>query len=220
MVYRIQRAATALVAVVICALPSTAGADSNSMLTAGFGSNVGISSISQLGGETRYGLSNEISLRIRALYVLGVDFGYAPTDSTPPSGDELVFQNGLRLSALLYLIPTPVVAAYTKAGIEGASFGALVSVTDPSNSYHAGGGLDIQLGENLAITVEYLMLFPGFHSVQQQIESWVAQQQATVEAALSRGEDVPGDIGADAPTIGDYISPTNFRATLGVRWWF
>ncbi len=197
---------------------STALADSGSIITAGIGAGLGVSSTSQLGASAQTNFSTDISVRMKALYVLGLELGYSPTDHSSQNG--LVFSNDLRLSMLLYFVPTPVVSAYAKAGIEGDGLGALFSVSDSSNAYHFGGGLDIDVTDNVVIGLEFLMLVPGAASIENSVETLANDTLAQYEAALSAGQ-VPAGVETPAiPEVGDFISPSNFRLTVGARYYF
>ncbi len=198
---------------------SAASADSDSRITAGIGSNLGVSSHSQLSGDAVTAYTHELSLRVKALSILGVELAYSPTDAHE-GGNEVVFSNNLRFSGLLYFVPTPVVSAYAKAGIEGDSLGAVFSVSDASNSYHAGGGLDVEVTKNITVGIEFLMLIPGTASIEAQVQDFVDQEYARYEAALQTGEAVPEDIGEAAPELGDFISSSNYRFTIGARYYF
>ena len=133
--------------------------------------------------------------------------------------DTLVFQNSLRLSGLVYVVPTRYVSAYAKAGIEGGSLGALFRVTDPSNSYHAGGGLDIELTDHFTLGLEFLVLIPGYTSVEDHVVGYVEREAVRVAGELAQGR-IPTDVGGNAPDTGDFLSASNFRLTIGARYYF
>ncbi len=196
---------------------ATGWAKPNPMINAGVGTTMGVSHVTPLSGGTTSSFSNDFSIRMKALYVLGLEFGLSPTDSTP-TGD-LVFQNSLRLSGLIYILPTPHVSAYFKGGIEGDDLGAIFSTNDPSNAYHLGGGIDIELGHNVVLGLEFLVLIPGKNSVEKSVESYVNGEADRVAALAAQGI-VPTDVGADAPEVSDFISASNFRFTLGARYYF
>ena len=194
-----------------------AAADSHAMITAGLGSNLGFNQTTRLNGGTSTAFTTEFSLRVKALYALGFEFAYAPTDSH--SSDELVYTNNLRLSGLVYFVPTPWVSAYFKGGIEGDGFGALFAYDDPASSYHAGGGIEVHIDDHWVVGVEFLVLLPGVTSVENTVERYVDQETARYQAALSAGE-TPAAIGADAPDPSDFLSANNFRLTFGARYFF
>lgn len=195
-----------------------AAADSDSIITAGLGTTLGVTNTQGIDGQTSTSFSNELSLRVKALYVLGFEFAYSPTDHSENNG--LVFTNDLRMSGLLYFVPTPYVSAYAKAGIEADNFGGLFSISDPSNAYHAGGGLDIEITKNISLGLEFLWLIPGKSSVEDQVETFLNDEYARYQAALSRGETAPTDLGAAAPEVSDFLSASNFRLTVGARYYF
>jgi opacity protein-like surface antigen len=211
--------ATAILACLFTLLPiASANADSGSMITAGIGSNLGVSNTTQLSGATATGFSQEFSVRMKAVYVLGLELAYSPTDSSH-AGNGLVFSNDLRLSGLLYFVPTPVVSAYAKGGIEADNIVGLFSIDDLSNAYHLGGGLDIDITDNIVLGLEFLMLIPGKASVENAIESYATAEYASYEAALSAGQ-IPDQAGIETPGVSDFINPSNFRMTVGARYYF
>ncbi len=194
-------------------------ADSTSLITTGFGAGFGFSSHTQANGVTTTGFSNELSLRFKALYILGAELAYSPTDGFTGAESDMVFQNELRFSGLLYFVPTPYVSAYAKVGIEGDSLKAVFTVLDPSNSYHGGGGLDVEITDNIVVQVEFLVLVPGAHSIEQEVSTYIEEETARTQAALKTG-DVPGDVGAGAPEVSDFINGSNYRFTIGARYFF
>ena len=198
---------------------STASAASDSIITAGLGTTLGANSTTQLNGQTTTSFSNELSLKVKGLYVLGFEFAYSPTDRTGSSASELIFTNDLRLSGLLYFLPTPYVQAYAKAGIEADNFGGLFSINDPSNAYHVGGGIDVNITENIVIGIEWLVLIPGKRSVETQVNDYIDEETRRAEQ-LARAGQIPTDIGADAPGVGDFLSASNFRLNIGARYYF
>lgn len=195
----------------------TAEAERNLMITAGVGSAVGVNHASS-GATTESYFSTDINLRVRALYVLGLEFGYAPTDYNVDAGG-LNFAGSLKLSALLYFVPTRVVSAYFKGGIEGDDFGALFTGDQPSNAYHVGGGIDVDVTDNWVIGLEYLMLIPGVSSVESHLAGRAETELPRIQAALARGETLES-LGVSEPEVGDYISGGNFRLSVTARYYF
>ena len=196
----------------------TAEAERSPMIAAGIGSAVGVNHATGTGNASESYFTADINLRVRALYVLGFEFGYAPTDyDVDASG--LNFAGSIKLSALLYFVPTPVVAAYAKGGIEGDDFGALFTGDELSNAYHVGGGIDIDITDNWVIGLEYLMLIPGVASVENQLQTRAENELPIIQAALARGQSLES-LNIHEPTVSDYISGSNFRLSVNARYYF
>ena len=202
---------------VVFGTAAVAQAESHSLITAGVGTSLGVSHLDPYLGESSSAFSNDFTLRVKGLYVLGLELGVSPTDGGPGSG--LVYQNTLRLSGLLYLVPTRWVSVYAKGGIEGDSIGALFSVEDPSNAYHVGGGVDVNIGKHFVVGLEFLVLMPGVESIRRTAEAYIASETARLEEAARAGTSIP-EIPTDVPDAGDFISASNFRLSVGVRYYF
>ncbi|MBT9560826.1 MAG: hypothetical protein IV100_32680 [Myxococcales bacterium] len=200
--------------VVAAAAAGPARADNYQLFSAGVGTTLGGSHVAAPSGRTESSFSSELSLRMRAVYVLGLDFAYAPIDGSTRA-DGLVFGNALRLSALLYVVPTEWVQIYGKVGLEADDFAGLFTIEDNSNAYHAGGGMEVPVTDNWVLSLEFLMLIPGVASVENHVGASVEEQIARVrtagEAALAESA---------IPEVSDYVSGANFRLTAGVRYYF
>jgi len=200
----------------VAAQAGPARADSYDMIAAGVGTSVGVSHVEPYLGEAASAFSTDLTLRARALYIIGLELGVSPTDSKPANG--LVFQNILRLSGLLFVVPTRWVSVYAKGGIEGDSIAALFSVEDPSNAYHVGCGVDVAIGSNFVVNLEWLVLIPGIESIRRLAEEVVARETARYQTAALAGT-YPDGL-PEIPDAGDFVSASNFRLTAGVRYYF
>lgn len=197
------------------AITGTAHANSDSLFTVGVGTALGVNQSSSLGGSVETTFTSEISLKFKALHVLGVEFAYAPTDSDD-EGQPLVFDGAFRASGLLYLVPTYPVTFYLKGGLSSGKITELFDIDAPSVSYHTGAGLDVHIGDNLVMGLEYLLLIPGLNGVKQTFTSY-ANEEIKRFQRRGVGEEVAA---APTPEISDYISANNFRITVSARWYF
>lgn len=198
------------------AFAHTASANSNALFAAGVGTTLGGSSVTAPSGDTVSAFSNEISIRLKFLYALGLDLAYAPADQRT-SVDGLVFGAPLRLSGLLYIVPTDWFSLYAKGGIEGDSPVAWFTGDDPSNAYHVGGGVEVPVHENWVVGMEFLVLIPGVSSVEDHFGRSVSDLDI-LRSGLTAGTGVPAS--ASIPEVSDYISASNFRLTASVRYFF
>ncbi len=206
--------ASAICLVTAATVSSPARADNYQLFSAGVGTTLGGSHVEAPSGRSESAFSSELSLRMRALYVLGLDFAYAPIDGSTRT-DGLVFGNALRLSALLYVVPTEWVQIYGKVGLEADDIAGLFTIDDNSNAYHAGGGMEVPVTDNWVLSLEFLMLIPGLASVEDHVGGSVEEQIARVRTA---GEAALAD--SAIPEVGDYVSGANFRLSAGVRYYF
>ena len=186
-------------------------------MTLGLGTGFGFTRAKDLTADSsQNGVGAEISMRLKLFRVLGAEVAMTPLGSRNDDGSDLVFDSKFRLSGLLYLVPLDVLGVYAKAGIGGQSFTDLVKLTDESNSYHAGGGLDVYVGDHVAIGAEFLVLLPGVDSV----------SKALIRKALTAEQSGPSNAGAPVndPLAGvsmsDFVNARNFRASMNVRYYF
>ncbi len=204
-----------IVTVASLAFAHSAAADSTALFSAGVGTTLGASSVTSPTGQTESAFSNELSLRLKFLYALGLDLAYAPADQRT-SVDGLVFGAPARLSGLLYVVPTDWFSLYAKGGIEGDHPGAWFTSEDPSNAYHVGGGVEVPVVSHWVIGLEFLVLIPGIESVEDHFGRTVSDLDI-----LRTGTAVQtADTSASIPEPGDYISGNNFRLTASVRYFF
>ena len=194
-------------------LPSYAQPKSYQMITAGLGSAMGVNHVSGVLSDGKSAFNLDLNLRVKAAYVLGFEFGYSPTDQRFEH-EGLVYGGDLKLSGLLYFVPTRYVSAYAKGGIEATSFGDLFNYNGRTASYHVGGGIDVEIDDNWVIGLEYLMLIPGINSVEKAVEDFVNDELVRIQNSQSV-TDIPV-----LPTAGDFISGDNFRFAVSARYYF
>jgi hypothetical protein len=192
---------------------ANAHAASDSLFTVGVGTSVGVNHTSKYQASAKSTFSSDVSVRVKMLRFLALDLSFSPTETTET--DSLVFDGKYRASALLFVLPTNPVAAYLKAGVGAGNISELVSVTGETNSYHAGAGLDINLTDNMVLSAEFLLLVPGVASIKNTIVTEANKEIARMADPLRMNEK-PGV----APEVSDFISPENFRVSVGARWYF
>jgi hypothetical protein len=191
-----------------------AKADSTSLFTVGVGTSVGVSHHSQFQMDAKSNFTSDINVRLRMLHVLGFEFAYSPTDRIEDTS-SLVFDSTFRMSAMLYVVPTSPVAAYIKAGIGGGSFSDVFSVTADSNTYFAGFGLDVHIGDHLVIGAEFLFVAPGVGSIRNTLQSYASSELNRFRLADSASNAAPAE-----PDVTDFLSFDNYRVGLNVHYYF
>lgn len=155
---RISRTATAMMLTLLAA--RGAWADSDSLVTLGFGTAFGV-----VRSDTKAsGMSSDLRARLRLVRALGAEIAYNATDLQGPA-NATVQDSRLRLSALLYLVPTFPVGGYVKAGVGAPSFEQARRWVGDDVTYHGGGGLEVALGDHLVLGAEVLWLVPPVSDV-------------------------------------------------------
>lgn len=192
---------------------ATARADSQSVLTLGIGVEAGVMRYATESGEASETVTAELTVRLRLARFLGFAFAYNPIAI---DGGQLGFGSAFRLTGILYLVPTRYVSIFVMGGLGARDIVDLGTVTGETNTYHAGGGLEVYLGDHFALTLEYLWLVPGYSRI--------------VEAATpsDSSETVDIDLGGEAGTVAvpvpstdvwDCFDAGNFQISLGVRYY-
>jgi len=194
--------------VVMMGAAGTAMADSDSLLTLGLGSSVGVAHVKPVTGGTENSVVSEMNVRLRLLTVLGADFNYNVAGENSVGHGESYTAN-VRFSALLYVVPTSVASLYLSAGAGASDFSTLTDSGVSEKSYHGGGGLEIYAGDHMSLTTEFLMLVPEVSKIV------VSQQPLRVDE--SGHLSMPPSQG---PSISDYISAENFQVTFGLKYYF
>jgi hypothetical protein len=201
-------------AVLFTAAPAMAGSDS--LFTVGLGTTMGVNRSTPLGGIPETTFTSELSLKFKMLYFLGLEFAYAPTDSSE-SASTLIFDANFRLSALIYLVPTTPVSFYLKGGLGAGNMVDLFAIDKPTTNYHAGAGFDINIGDNFVLGAEYLLLIPGMAGVRETLSSYANEE---IKRYQSREDNAVASSRGETPSVSDFISPQNFRVTVSARWYF
>jgi hypothetical protein len=190
----------ALVLALTLAPLETALADSDSLLTLGVGTALGLTDTA----ESDPVATGELLAKLRILLGLGVELSYNPWNDSPRQG-QLTYDSAFRLSGLLYIVPTTPVGGYLKVGVGSNDMRLLFDVTGETASYHGGGGLEIYLGKHVAIGGEFLFLVPGVHSVM---------------AATGLAGDAQGQAGrSTSDVLSDAVAFQNYRAVLTLAYY-
>ena len=205
--------AATILALVVTLTSSEARGTSNSTVTFGIGTAVGVNSVTLLDTDARSTFTTELNLKLKAIQLFALELAYSPTDVV--DARALVFESRFRLSALIYAVPTHPVNFYLMGGIGGGGFSELFSVEGRTNSYHAGGGLDWHIGDHMVVGAEFLLLLPGVTSVRQTIEAYANEE-------LQRFQESEAEYEAPESTleVADFISASNFRLALSARYYF
>lgn len=197
--------------------PRPAAAGSQSLITLGLGTELGVSRHTPIEGGTERAFVSELTLRLRVVKVLGLSFAanLVPARST----GELVFTSQYRLSALIYVVPTEHLSLYLSGGYGAQRIDDMITVTGATNTYHAGAGLEVYLGDHIALHVEYLWLVPGASSIEGSVVRRATEDvQQTVDDQIAAGT-IPATLDLPDISASDYLSPGNFQLNFGFRWY-
>lgn len=185
-----------------------AQASNTSLVTLGFGSQLGVARYQPLQGAAGAQMVSELNLRLKLLRILGVDATYNLGGEQAVGGGE-VFASQYRISALLYPIPTNVLSVYLSGGIGGSSVGDMTNDSLTSKSFHAGGGLEIYLGDHFTLTGEFLILVPDVNRIAMTRQPIRLDEQGNLPLSNMA-----------TPSAADYISAENFQINLGLKFFF
>ena len=206
-----------LAAIVFLGIGTTttrAAAKSNPLGTVGIGATLGMARHRTHTHPDGRAFSSEINIRIRALYVLGLEIAYSPTDRLVVQEVEL-YDSRLKVSALLHLLPTTPTGLYLKAGVGGSGFSRL-RFGAAAQSYHAGAGLLTYLGDHLALTGEIMMVLPGSNAWQSNVASLSQQSKRSAASSLSQNQSTSRGITDLSPFVGG----SSRRLAVGVRYYW
>jgi len=193
-------------------IATSAEAGVTSLVTGSVGTQLGVSHTSQVGEQPQSDLVSELELTMKLFRFLAMEVAYNPA-APNNENNELVFHSRLRLAGQLHVIPLDVFSMYLSAGLGAEDFEGFSSFTEDTNAYHGGVGAEVFIGEHMAIGAEYLMVVPGIRSIQHNVVS------NALEATLGEGGS-PQMAQTEGMSASDYVSPSNFQATLGLRYYF
>jgi hypothetical protein len=183
-----------LVLPILLSSTSTAAA-SNSWVTLGIGTSLGMSHSTTASQKTA-SFSGELSLRARLFHLLGFELAWAPLDRLHEN-DDLVLDSRLRLSLIANILPTTPLGLHLKAGIGGGGFADLTRFGLDTRSFHLGAGIDYHIGENAVVSPEFLFMVPN-------IEAWSILRDDQPSTSLSPAS---------------FFGLCNYRFTLSVRYY-
>ncbi len=199
-------------AIAVLATAATAQATSTSLITGSVGTQFGVTHTQQLTEEAQANLVSELELTMKLFRFLGFEMSYNPA-APGTHENQLAFHSRLRLAGQIHFIPLDVFSMYLSAGVGAEDFSGFSSLTADTNAYQGGLGAEVFIGDHVAIGAEYLMVVPGIRSIQHNVVS------NALEATLSDDGTASVSQGADM-NAGDFVSPSNFQATMGVRYYF
>jgi hypothetical protein len=196
---------------------SDARADVDSRITLGLGAEVGVSRHNALQGDTESSFISEVTIRLRLFRFLGAAFAYNVFPLDQPG--ELVFTSRFRVTVLLYVLSTRRVSIYVHGGYGAIAMRDLGTFTGDTNSYHAGGGIELYLGRHLALHADYTWLIPGAASIRSAIE-----RRTPSAAAAAAGDTDPDTVESAVEelseiSVTDYLSGSNFQLNFGLRFY-
>ncbi|MCA9517648.1 MAG: outer membrane beta-barrel protein [Myxococcales bacterium] len=198
----------------LCAIPTTALADGDSALTLGVGAGVGYLRATQPTAENSdTTFVNQANVRLKALYVLGIDYSVdlSKGDDFVATGDELQFAAKMRLTTLLYAIPTQPASLYFGVGVGGREIGDLASFTSSTNSYHGGIGLEVALSDHISIDSSFYLVIPGVSSIERHVEQLALSAAA---AQKSAGGASSLETTTASASVGDYVNIRNYELMI------
>ena len=206
----LNRIATTVLGLLL--VSGVAMADTTSLVTGSVGTQMGITHTQQADETAESNLVSELELTMKLFRFIGFEMSYNPAAPTNAE-NELVFHSRLRLAGQLHLLPLDDFSMYVSAGLGAEDFTGFSSLTEDGNAYQGGLGAEVFIGDHFAVGAEYLMVVPGIRSIQHQV---VAN---ALEASLGEGG-ASAAAGAADVSATDYVSPSNFQATVGVRYYF
>lgn len=201
-------ATTTITAALLLLVATPANADNTSLLTLGGGPTVGLSHVVPVTGGSENSVVSEMNFRLKMLKVLGFDFNYNMTGERQVGHGE-VYSSNMRASALLYVLPLDTISLYLAAGAGASNVSDLASDTFSDKSYHGGGGMEIFVGDHMALSAEFLMLIPEVDRV------------VVSKKPLRLDDTGVVDMGSiDGPSMKDYVSTDNFQVCFGLKYFF
>ena len=209
-----MRKLTLILFTLVLTVANTAFGAESDLFAVGIGTSLGVSRTTAMGATTQSHFNTDISLRVKVLNALAVEYSYSPTESTHPA--NLIFDGAHRLSGLLYIVPTSPVAAYLKFGVGAGNIDDLFEIWGASTSYHGGIGLDVDVTNNLVIGAEFLLLVPGVSSAKNVLEDLAVNEVARLQDPTRRYTEPPTEV----PQVSDFFSADNFRFAVGARYYF
>ncbi|MBU0550525.1 porin family protein [Myxococcota bacterium] len=157
---------TALFILLLGALPASAWADSDSLITLGLGAQVGMSTASdnpELSGQTYGALA-----RFKLLRVLGVE-ALTQLDQDPKSQRGRLLSPRYQLGAMLNLVPTQRFNLFGVAGVGAHEAPDLKNLDGLTTSFYMGPGLEIFVGEHLAFGADLRFRLAGPRWIKEEI---------------------------------------------------
>lgn len=159
-------------AAVLCALAlsaAPAAADSDSLLTLGVGAQYSYVSPQVAGTPEVAGHQYGLVGRLKVLRFLGVE-GVTQLDQDPKTQADRHLSPRYQLGAMLNLLPTDYFTLFVVAGIGAHDAGDLFDLNGRSTSFHGGPGLEVYLGDHVALGGDVRFRVPGPHFVKDAVQ--------------------------------------------------
>ena len=164
----------------ICSAPGVAQADVDSLFTLGVGAQYGFltDAVSDRDGapERQLGLVS----RLKILRFLGAEAATS-FDQDPGSQSGRILSPRYQVGAMLNLVPTEHFNLFGVAGTGAQSAGDLFSVGGRTTSFHFGPGLEVFLGEHVAVGGDVRWRMPGPAYIRTEVEAQIEAQALSWE---------------------------------------
>jgi hypothetical protein len=147
----------------------TAGAASNSLLTAGVGAQYSYVSPDVASNPDAAGHQYGLVGRVKVLRFLGVE-GVAQFDQDPKTQERRHLSPRFQLGAMLNLIPTSYFNLFAVAGLGAYRAGDLFNLDGRTTSFHGGPGLEVYLGDHVAVGGDVRFRVPGPHYLKEAVK--------------------------------------------------
>ncbi len=156
-----------LLAFVMFAGHATAASDS--LVTVGVGAQYGfvsgsVSDVNRDAPEHQYGLVG----RLKLLRFVGLEVA-TQFDHEPNSQSERLLSPRYQVG-LMANLPTQYLCAFVVGGIGAHGGGDLVDPSGETTSFHLGGGVEVFVGEHVAIGGDLRYRVPGVHEVSERVQ--------------------------------------------------
>ncbi|MFT7580001.1 MAG: hypothetical protein ACI9MR_001668 [Myxococcota bacterium] len=215
-----RRWCAVVVAMAVVSTAGTAVAGNYSPLTIGVGGGIGVLHEAQPDGDPSSTFVNQANVRLKALWFLGLDFAYnlGRDEIVVKPGEELQYAARMRMTALIYAVPTKTVGFYLGVGVGGDDIGELGSFDAPGNSYHGGAGLEVNVSDHVSIDASFMMIVPGIRSVENHVEhlalSAVEDQNDVGETGGTQTQANP--LAPDSVGASDFFDLRNFELMVRI----
>ncbi len=165
----------------LLSLPAGAFADNNSLFTLGMGAQYAFAQPQQQNAaqtKFQYGALG----RLKLLRFLGVEASVL-LDQDPKSQEKRLLSPRYQLGFMLNLIPTDYFHLYGIAGVGAHEFKDIHDMDGETTSFFMGPGLEIFLGEHLALGGDLRFRLQGPHQIKEEIRDEMSPEP--VDRALS-----------------------------------
>lgn len=189
------------------AAPAVAHADVDSLFTVGLGAQYSYLTPS-VGArddapERMFGLVS----RLKMLHFLGAEAA-TNFDQDPDTQGDRILSPRYQLGAMLNLVPTEDFNLFAVFGTGAQRAGDLFSLQGDTTSLHFGPGLEVFIGQHVAVGGDVRWRLPGPAYIRGEVE-----EQITTEALSRTGE------AEEAPTVEANVGPRIWQANFTVSFY-